>query len=181
MTGMDRRHLLEGIGSLIGLSALPLEALAKVSRQSPLLDRATSALVSALADTLIPNTDTPGAVQAGVPAKFDQLLRDWASAEHRTQHLAALSAIDTAAKAKRGKAFALLSPPARAQFMIAYDAENYKASAPYTSLKELLVNLYYLSELGATKELRYEHAPGKWISSIPLTKQTRAWAGANVG
>jgi hypothetical protein len=28
-------------------------------------------------------------------------------------------------------------------------------------------------------EVRYEHIPGAWEASIPLTPQTRAWAGAN--
>ncbi len=181
MTELDRRHLLAGIGGLIGLATLPSGALAKTTNRAPLLDRPKAALVTALADTLIPRTDTPGAIQAGVPAKFDQLLRDWASKEHRAQHLAALAALDAAAKAKAGKGFAILPPAARKRFLTTYDADHFKSDAHYTSLKELLVNLYYLSEPGATKELRYEHAPGAWLASIPLTPNTRAWAGANVG
>lgn len=182
MIGLDRRSMLEGIGALIGLAALPAQALAagpaKTPRRAPLLDKPTTALVTALADTLIPRTDTPGAVQVGVPAKFDALLRDWASAPHRAAHLATLAAIDTAAKAKTGRAFALLPPSQRTAFLKAYDAEQFASNADYAKLKDLLVGLYYFSEAGASVELRYEHAPGAWEASIPLTPATRAWGGA---
>lgn len=183
MIALDRRSMLEGIGTLIGLAALPAEALAakagKVAGRAPLLDQPTTALVTALADTLIPRTDTPGAVQVGVPAKFDALLRDWASAPHRATHLATLAAIDTAAKGKTGHAFALLPASQRLAFLKAYDAEHFASNADYAKLKDLIVSLYYFSEPGATVELRYEHAPGAWEASIPLTPATRAWGGAN--
>jgi len=183
MMTWDRRGMLEGVGALIGLAALPSEALAanaaKKGAKPPLLDPPTTALVTALADTLIPRTDTPGALQAGVPATFDALLRDWASAPHRAAHLAALSAIDSAASAKAGKSFALLPPSQRLSFLTAYDAEHFATDPAYAKLKDLLVGLYYLSEPGASVELRYEHAPGAWEASIPLTPATRAWGGAN--
>ncbi|MEY4501575.1 MAG: hypothetical protein RIS52_1465 [Pseudomonadota bacterium] len=189
MIALDRRSMLEGIGGLIGLAALPADAFAamlgkktvvnKKAGHAPLLDKRTTALVTALADTLIPRTDTPGAVQVGVPAKFDALLRDWANASHRAAHIAALAAIDSAAMGKLGKPFALLSVAARTTFLKAYDAEHFASNADYAKLKDLLVSLYYFSEPGATVELRYEHSPGAWEASIPLTPATRAWAGAN--
>jgi hypothetical protein len=183
MTGMialDRRDLLAGLGTLLGMAALPIDALAVAKAGGKrLLDAPTTALVSALADTLIPRTDTPGASQVGVPATFDAMLAKWASAPHRAAFLAALAAVDLAAKAKTGKPFAQLPPSQRLAFLKAYDAENFGKNADYAKLKDLLVALYYFSEPGATVELRYEHIPGAWEASIPLTPQTRAWAGAN--
>ena len=178
MIALDRRQMLEGVGALIGLAALPAEALAASAPKPPLLDRPTTALVTAVADTLIPRTDTPGAVQAGVPARFDGLMRDWASPSHRAAYLAALAAIDAEATAQAGKPFALLPPARRKEVLVAYDARNLATNMPYAALKDLLINLYYLSEPGATVELRYEHAPGVWQASMPLTPATRAWAGA---
>lgn len=181
MIELDRRHMLEGLAALIGLSALSGEALAAAAKKPPLLDAPTTALLVAVCDTLIPRTDTPGAVQVKVPATIDALLRDWANPAHRAAHLAALKAIDTAARAKMGKPFALLTPAARKTFLSAYDAENFASNPDYYKLKDLLVTAYYMSEPGATQELRYEHIPGAWEPSIPLTKDTRAWAGHNVG
>jgi hypothetical protein len=182
MMTLDRRSMMEGLGLLIGLASLPAEALAAKHPAKPrLLDAPTTALVAAVADTLIPRTDTPGALQVGVPAKFDSLLRDWASAPHRAAHIASLAAIDSASRTKAGKPFALLAPAQRLAFLKAYDAENFGRNADYSKLKDLLVGLYYLSEAGASVELRYEHAPGAWEASIPLTPATRAWGGANGG
>jgi len=178
MINGDRRQLLQGLGALLGLAALPAGALAAAAGKPPLLDAPMTALVTAVADTLIPRTDTPGAVQAGVPARFDALMRDWANPSHRAAYLAALTAIDDEARAKAGKPFALLSPAQRQAVLAPYDAQHLPTDARYAGLKDLMINLYYLSEPGSTVELRYEHNPGVWEASIPLTPDTRAWAGA---
>lgn len=182
MTTIDRRALLAGVGALIGAASLPASALAAgKERGQRFLAPQLGALVTALADTLIPRTDTPGAVDAGVPAKFDGLMQNWASAARRADLLAALQAVDAAAMAATGKGLALLPADRRTSVLRAHDAAHLASDPAYAKLKELLVSLYYLSEPGATRELRYEHAPGAWEASIPLTPQTRAWAGANVG
>ena len=181
MIALDRRHMLEGGAGLIGLSALPSGALAAAAKKPPVLDAAGMALVTAVADTLIPRTDTPGAAQVKVPATFDALMRDWANPAHRAAHLAALKAIDADARAKAGKPFALLAAAQRKATLKAYDAAHFNADADYTKLKDLLISLYYITEVGSTKELRYEHVPGAWEASNPLTKDTRAWGGWNVG
>jgi hypothetical protein len=179
MIAVDRRQLLESVGVLIGLAVLPGHALAAAAGvKTPFLDAHIGTLVSAVADTFIPLTDTPGAVQVGVPASFDTLMREWASPPHRAAYLAALAAIDAEAQAKAGKPFALLAPAQRKAVLAPYDARLLATNMPYAALKDLMVNLYYLSEPGATVELRYEHSPGVWEASIPLTPGTRAWAGA---
>jgi hypothetical protein len=178
MIASDRRQLLEGLGALLGLAALPAGALAAASKSTPSLDKPTTALVTAFVDTLIPRTDTPGAVQVGVPAGFDTLMRDWASPAHRAAYLGALAALDAEAVAQAGKPFALLPPARRLAILTAYDARKLATDMPYAALKDLIVNLYYLSEPGSTVELRYEHSPGVWEASTPITPDTRAWAGA---
>jgi hypothetical protein len=92
----------------------------------PLLDPATTALLTAIADTLIPRTDTPGAVDAKVPATFDALDARLGHAAHRSAYLAALTAIDAEAKAKAGKPFALLPAAQRKAVLKAYDARIWK-------------------------------------------------------
>lgn len=178
MIEMDRRRMLESVGALIGFAALPMGALAApVAGKPPLLDPAATALLTAIADTLIPRTDTPGAVDAKVPATFDALMRDWATPAHRVAYLAALTAVDDEAKVKAGKPFALLTPAQRKAVLAPYDAAHLATDMRYAALKDMLINLYYLSEPGATVELRYEHVPGVWEASTPMTPQTRAWAG----
>lgn len=175
---MNRRSMLESAAALLGLAALPSSAIAAAATRPAVLDRGGLALLAAVADTLIPRTTTPGAVQVGVPTNFHTLLRDWANPAHRAALVGALRKIDAAARSAAGKPFALLPAAKRTQVLKAYDAANFKADADYTRLKELLCVLYYFSKPGATVELRYEHVPGAWEPSIPLTRATRTWAGA---
>jgi hypothetical protein len=201
---LDRRALLGRTALLLGITAtggLSAPALAKASaRAKPFLAAPAFALLSAVADTIIPATDTPGAVEARVPALFDGLLANWASAERKVELAAALTRIDERAQADHGKPFAELASEGRTTLLTAHDTEALKpapkekaggsaglslglgtgASDPgYAKLKELVLILYYSSEIALTQELSYEHAPGAWQPSIPVTPETRPQGGTS--
>lgn len=173
-----RRDLLSMMAVLLGASAIPAAALSAAA-SPPYLDPARGQLLVAIADTMIPQTDTPGAVQAGVPATLDTMLRNWASPAQRARLQAALDAIDAAARAGGATSFVALAANARHALLAAHDAAHFAAGSDYRLLRDLVVLLYYISEPGATVELRYEHRPGAWEPSIPITPDTRAWAGVN--
>ncbi|MET0251882.1 MAG: gluconate 2-dehydrogenase subunit 3 family protein [Novosphingobium sp.] len=234
MTFIDRRSLLQRAFWLAGATAAPalsFEAWAQSATSAPqLLDAPHFELLTAVADTMVPRTDTAGAVEAGVPRAFDGLLRNWASPKRRDELVAALERIDKLALSQDKRGFAKLSPARRAALLTIHDAEALKppsapAAAPaagnppsstfdpnygrpkqtppqaqesqtkpegesffgvtgptatdpaYLKLKELIVTLYYVSEAGLTQELTYEHAPGKWQPSIPVTAATRPSGG----
>lgn len=203
-SGMDRRALLQRALILAGAAALPggSQALAAaVQAGKRQLDRARFALLAAVADTIVPKTDTPGAVDAGVPEKFDALLHTWASPTRRAELIAALDAIDTLSRQKLQKRFAVLSPNVRHELLAAHDLASLQsiprsnsvadesdlfmagppvANPAYAKLKELIVVLFYLSETALTHDLVYEHTPGEWRPSIPLTPETRANGGADL-
>jgi hypothetical protein len=199
---LDRRSLLRSVMLLAGVAAAPGTAHALFAGPQA-LPPSTMTLLTAVADTMIPATDTPGALAVGVPQAFGKLLANWASPSRRAQLLAALQAIDT-----KAGGFARLSPSARLEMLTAHDkasaappvavqlkdekdtgaaggmgyTEDAKTKAQdptpdYAKLKELLVTLYYLTEIGSTVELRYEHNPGVWEPSIPVTAETRNYGG----
>ena len=47
----------------------------------------------------------------------------------------------------------------------------------YGKLKSLLVTLYYTSEAALTDEIPYNHNPGQFQPSIPVTEKTRPVSG----
>lgn len=170
----DRRGAICGLAALLGVSVLPADVLAKAAKAEASLPGQLPSVLAAYADTLMPRTDTPGALDAGVPRLFSALLVNWASPQTRASMLEALQGIDAAA----GPAgFAAKPAVERGAILAAYDQANFAAPG-YRRLRELVLVLYYSSEPGATVELRYEHAPGAFEPSLPLTAQTRAWAGA---
>jgi hypothetical protein len=190
--GIDRRGLLERVMLLTGAMATPgfgATALAQATKgASRFLDASTFALLGAVADTIVPRTDTAGAIEAGVPASFDSLLANWASPQHRYELSQSLAKIDGAARQDHSAGFVDLPPAVRTLLLSAYDASTLEparhagrtASDPgYKRLKELIVTLYYLSEPALTQELSYVHVPGQWKPSIPVTATTRPAGGPN--
>lgn len=196
---VDRRALLQNLALLLGASALPAEALAAPKRRARrFLAAPQFALLGAVADTIMPATDTPGAIAAQVPARLDGLLLNWASADTRTKVSGALARIDAAARAQKGKGFAALTPAERAAILRPHDAAALKTVPPppgepkanffiqtvhvadpgYHRIKDLVLQLYYFSEVAATSELIYEHVPGKFEPSVKLTPQSRPYLGS---
>jgi hypothetical protein len=172
--GLERRDFIRGaliaIGaagaSFPGLSAL--EAAAKV--KVPFFDARRFAILDAAAETILPRTDTPGARDAKVPKRIDVLMIGWASAKTKAEFTKVLDDMDSAA----GGLAALLADKQLAA-VSAFD-KAHGADPAYGKFKKLVLALYYLSEPGATQELRYEHTPGAWEPSIPVTAATRGYA-----
>lgn len=168
-TNVGRRSLLRGALVLGGVAVTPGLSAQDVFAGPESLSQASMTLLIAVADTLVPATDTPGAVEAGVPLMFSKLLANWAAPATRDLLLGALKAIDGEAG---GSGFAALPADRRYELLSSFD-KGHAADPAYGRLKDLLVTLYYLTEAGATVELRYEHSPGAWEPSLPVTAETR--------
>ncbi len=202
MMQIDRRSMLERIAFLLGAAALPVEALARPAprartRAVAFLDAGRFRLLSAVSDTIVPQTDTPGALAAKVPAKLDAMLLGWASPKRQVELVGALARIDALAVGDAKPDFAAQTPEKRKQLLAAHDIVALKnvpdtrkltglaammagpsiADPAYAKLKELIVLLYYLSEEALTTELTYEHVPGGWTPSIKTSPDTRPSGG----
>ena len=223
--GMDRRALLQRAALLLGAAAMPggAEALAAaISAGKRTLDAPRYAVLVALADTIIPKTATPGALDAGVPQTVDAMLGTWAAPARREAILGALDKIDALAQAQHQRGFAALTSAEREALLIPHDIAALKVAPPtpppaipvgaapttvdpnvgrpkqepaqsladrmsprfadpgYGKLKELIVVGFYYSEPALTHDLAYEHAPGVWEPSMPITPATRPWGGAGL-
>src|SRR3546814_21192284 len=55
--------------------------------------------MTALSERVMPTTDTPGAIAAGVPEYIEKLLADWASPDDRKPILAGRDAIEARSRA----------------------------------------------------------------------------------
>jgi gluconate 2-dehydrogenase gamma chain len=190
---MNRRALIQRAMVLVGATAVAGCDFLPGSGAPAKLGAEQLKLLDVFAATLIPKTDTPGAVEAGVPKVLAQMYADWASDDTRTELSGALDRIDAAARKAAGKGFAELDPAARQAFLAGHDKASLVPVPPppgvpkgnpfapvisvvdngYFKLKELVATLYYASEAALTTELVYEHVPGKWQPSIKITPETR--------
>ena len=196
----DRRSVLRDLLVLVGASAtsgLSLEALAASAAQpNTFFDPTTFQTLSRVADTLIPQTDTAGALAVDVPTRPDALMREWASSATQSEIREALVRLEETALAQMDQQVHALSDEACYQFMLEYDTaalqpaepppnapkQSLFSSTPYVTdngyhrLKTLIVTLYYVSERALTEELIYQHIPGEWEPSIEITPGMHAFA-----
>ena len=113
--------------------------------------------MEALADVIIPDTDTPGAAQAGVGEFVAALVDGWLDDEDRDRFLAGLDTVDPAARDRFGADFADCTEAQRAQLVGEYDAELARlredpdANAShhfFHDVKRFTVTAYFTSEVG---------------------------------
>ena len=177
-----RRQLLQTALWLVGAGITGVPTAAAAEKIVEVLDAGNRhfdpdryAVLDDVVETIMPRTDTPGARDAGVPRKLDAMMISWASESRRGAFAQILDEIDHSAKSQNGKGFAAMPASDQLAIMTSFDQARFGDPA-YRAFKELILTLYYMSEEGATQELRYEHTPGAWVPSMKVSSETRAWA-----
>lgn len=134
-----------------------------------------------LCDLTLPVTDTPGAVAAGVPAFLPVALQhnlygatgNELGRVHAQLNRTARRDILNLAAADQASILARLDA--------AVFARHDPSTQPWWRVKSIILAGYYWSEIGASKELRYDLVPGRYDADIPTPPGTRAmsndWAG----
>jgi len=82
------------------------------------------ALLEQVCEVIIPTTDTPGAIAAGVPAFMRQMLEEWGTESSRAEVASVLEAVEKLTWHRFGAAFLELGPERRLEVIAAFDAER---------------------------------------------------------
>ncbi|HET9636860.1 MAG TPA: gluconate 2-dehydrogenase subunit 3 family protein [Gemmatimonadaceae bacterium] len=138
------------------------------------LDAEDQTLVEEIADTLLPSTpNSPGAKAARVGPVINLLLTDCREPAEQKRVVDGLKQFRNTV----GDHFASMSQTNRENWLRRIDAEAKTNKEHYLNLiRELSLQAYFSSEIGATKALRYVMTPGKWVGCVPLEPGQRAWA-----
>jgi gluconate 2-dehydrogenase gamma chain len=135
------------------------------------LSPAQWALVTALADTIIPRTGTPGAVDVGSPAFVDLLLAEWYPDQERQDILTGIDAWDARCREAQGNTFAALDETSRIAYLTLVDAETGPAGSPaaaYAAIKSGIVFGYVTSKQVAEAERTMPIIPGRFDGCVPM-------------
>ena len=195
---MDRRELLYRASMLLGgvITASAASGILAGCTTTPdgtgevktgFLTAEETATVSAMAEQIIPRTDTPGALDVGVPAFIDRMLAGYYTDKERGIVRAGLASAHADAAKLRGKPFAQLTVDEQVALMRQYDKSqfdqtranaNVQGAAPhhFRLIKELTIIGFCTSEAGATKLMRYEQSPGPFRGDVPLRDVGKVWA-----
>lgn len=199
---MDRRELLHratmtlgGVisasaasGILAGCVATPEPvtpagpATTVASKAGAFLNAEEMATITAMADQILPKTETPGAVDVGVPSFIDRMLAGYYTDKERGIIRAGLTQVATDAAEFRGKPFATLTADEQISLMKTYDQNAYRSADPsapphfFRMIKELTLLGYCTSKAGVMATMRYEQIPGPYKGDVPVSTIGKAWA-----
>lgn len=188
---MDRRNAVKRVALLMGgaLTASTLSVMLEGCAHEMRSGKGTSftedekKMVSRISDLIIPRTDTPGAVDAGVPEFIVMMMQECYPDKDQDTFHKGLAAFDKQCKKLYGSTFQSLSPEKQETAVSGLDTQvlsDKHADAGdlvfYRNLKELTLLGYFTSEPGATKALRYVQIPGHYDGDVPYHKGDKAWA-----
>jgi gluconate 2-dehydrogenase gamma chain len=152
-----------------------------------------ASLIAALTEIIMPRTDTPGAIDAGVPMFIDQMLKEVYPKESQETFLKNLAAFDEGARKAHGNGFLDCSDKEKmAYFKKEHDGALQSSAGGSSSgwwnagvndskpfileLKELTLLGFFTSEPGATQVLQYNQVPGPFKGCVPVKEVGKAWA-----
>ena len=181
-TQIDRREALGGIAALFGAAlisplrrAVAQDADPGMGPQNVIFPDTQRALVDALVERIIPTTDTPGAMEAGVTAYIEMIIDEFYEPGEREGFLRDLQAADDYALERYSAPFAGLEPEQQDAIITLAEQQQLDGADDtfFAAIKQLTVTGYYTSEIGMTVERVYLPVPGRYDGAYPYSEVGR--------
>ena len=148
------------------------------------------ALLDEVADTILPDTKTPGAKAAKVGPFMAVMVADTYEPKDQQVFRTGMTQLDDACKKANNTSFMKATPQQRLalleqldkeqkDYQDAKDKDDTKKDAPnhyFRMMKELTLLGYFTSEIGCTRAMRYIESPGRFDPNAPLAPGDRSWA-----
>lgn len=159
---------------------------------SDYFNEAQRRIIAAMAEVVIPRTDTPGAIDAGVPRFIELMVRDWLNEQERAIFEAGLADVESRIPARYGNSFDRLDAKVQLQIMEEMEKEasdspwyefgnvqrEFISDAPFIcQLKELTIFGFFTSQRGGEEVLRYNPMPMRFDGDVPLEPGQSSWMG----
>jgi hypothetical protein len=198
---MDRREALRLLATGTALQLAPGSLLRLLREARVLLVSQTAprtfnvhqdATVKAMAELILPHTESPGATDVGASEFVDLMLTEWYDAPDRTHFLSGLASIDSRTQDLFGKAFVDCSVLQQSDILTALgdqmlekaDRVRYQPRTNggslsksdqdfYPMLRRLILTGYYTSEAGATAELDLQIIPDRHAGCAEVPNNLR--------
>ena len=179
--------MLGGAG-LVGQAAMLAACADEDAGQAPgpaagLFEESDVELLDAIAETILPETDTPGARAAGVGAFIAVMVSDTYSPDEQQVFLAGLESLEAMSRDEYGAGFTKLDDEQRLAIARQLDKAQFDASEQnepvhyFRMLKELTVLGFFSSEVAYAEILEYAETPGRYEPCRTLDDGVRMMAG----
>jgi hypothetical protein len=196
---MERRDALKRAAMAAGSAVMApslLSILQSCKQQSRLdwtpafLNEDQARFIAAFVDTLLPKTDTPGALDVKVDIFVDKVFDSMYDQSGQAGVVADIEAFNTACNDRFGDAFADLDQHDRAEMFNQLEKETGKFNGKvwgtavgtqqpvgfYRSLKSMTLWAYFTSEEVGKNILSYDPVPGAYLGCIPLSDVGNTWS-----
>jgi hypothetical protein len=189
---MNRRSYLKSIFGLVGVSITVYSLMHWLYLDTSITEevlRRKKALIGELVELIIPTTDTPGAKAALVHEYILDVILNCNDNRQQYSFYMGLQNVEKYSLNEFQKEFSKCNLDEKTsviehfankldfQFPILIKINKKLFGQPfYLKLRELTVEGYCQSKLGATQALMYDYIPGKYIGSVPVTSNQRSWA-----
>lgn len=189
---MKRRSALAGIGLISGTALIAYSGYKWLEwNRKPELSNLPErgGLIASLVDTIIPDTDTPGARAAGVHDFVIKMVTYCTEVKTQNKFIDGLNEIESYSIKEFGRSFEICSMNERIEILGYFEKRDKlfpglvgKAQARYLgkpffyTIKEYSSIGYFTSKIGATQALRYSLVPSKYLACIPYLPKEKGWA-----
>ncbi len=182
---MNRREAISSVAILLGGSIIGGEIFALTGCKSApkqvndLFTTDDVVLLDEIAETIIPETNTPGAKAAETGSFMTVMVKDCYTAENQQVFIKGLKDVNDKALAKYQTNFIDLKATEKSELLSQLDVEqnefqkNKKRGEPshyFRMMKELTLLGFFTSEIGGTKVLSYVEVPGRYDACIDYKK-----------
>ena len=186
---LTRREAIIRVSAMLGGVALVGQAAMLAPRpaqaQSNVGDLFTDAdieLLDEIAETILPETDTPGAKAAGVGPFIAMMVADVYYDDDQRIFRDGLVSVEEDCEQMHGGSFMQVTDAQRLALVEKLDREQHARSqedgAPthyFRMMKELTLLGYFTSEIGCTVAQRYVESPGRFDPCAPYSPGDTAW------
>lgn len=183
---IDRRDALAGMAAMFGAAlfapiaraaAAQVPAISDGPPSAPVFSAQQRALMTALSERVMPTTDTPGAIAAGVPEYIEKLLADWSVPADRKPILAGLDAIEAHSQ-RDYKVAADKATAAQQDALLTLAMEDKLPGGAdfFDKFRQLVLTGYFTSEVGITQEREYLPVPGQYDGAFPYSKVNKVYS-----
>ena len=150
-----------------------------------LFSDADVALLDEIAETILPETSTPGAKAAGVGPFIAMMVVDTYYEADQQIFRDGLNSLQAQCQSSHGASFLDITAAQRLTLVESLDAEQHQymetrePGAPthyFRMVKELTLLGYFTSEIGYTQAMRYAETPGRFEPCVPYSPGEKSWA-----
>ena len=143
------------------------------------------AYLDEIANTILPDTATPGAKAAKVGQFMTVMVNDCYEEKDQKIFHSGMDQLNELSKKTFDNSFMKINDQQRHDLLVKLDQEqkdymkNKKPEQPshyFRMMKELTMLGYFTSEIGSTKARRYIETPGKFEGTIPYKKGDKAFS-----